>query len=57
MKQDGWTITMSGCRASSLVLVSVQVLYRGAALTVSVGAMGVEDEGIVNKFANCQDSS
>ena len=51
MKQDEWTITMSGCWTSSLALVSVQVLCRGAASTVSVGAVGSEgeeDEDIVN---------
>ena len=52
MKQDGSTITMSSFWTSNLVLasVSVQVLYRGSALTVS----GAEDEGIVNEFAICQ---
>ena len=45
---------MSGCWTSSLVPVSVQVSYRGAGLTVSVGAMGVEDEGIMDDFAICK---
>ena len=34
--------------------MSVQMSYRGAALTVSVGVMGVEDEGIMDDFAICK---